>query len=952
MVITEALTADLLGGGSLPDRLGYLDEHGLASGEGLSWILDRAEELVHLKPGDADELARLCDASASALGLPRITGRARYLTARVCAERGELEQALALIAEAHDAWLFAGDGLSAIRTNLGRMGVLDDLGRHRESASVGEDLLRRLEELVVNDSEAELRELIRGTTLNNLGVAYSFVGQHERALEAYAQAEATYRRLDKQAEIGKPLANRGIEQLALGRSREALEALAEATAVFTAAGDPLWAAKCAGNAAAAHHELGELTEALRILEPARATLDELGADMEAHRLRQTLAEVYLAAGLLHQARDEAAAVATATTAAGMAHDAGRAHFTLSLAHVLSGDLKDAEAEMRKARSLFDSVGDRQHLARLMLAEVDVLAASGRGDLASNLAAAAVAALREGGWRVPLAWGTLRQADLASEPRMLDAHLGAAWELVEELDLPPLRYAYLLRLGLRRRDQGREKEAEDALREAIRVVEDLGAALPDEALRVAFRADKLAAHDQLVDLLVDRGTPSSLAEARVIGDRAKAQTLVDLVAGTLGSVVAKEIRRGDGTDERQDRLRADLSATYAALLRAEGSSRRELVRQRSRSIERQISTIRLRRMSTTRRIPQAERHVPAPGDGPENGPRLSYHVIGSDIIAFVGTGRGVEARRLVEAMPRVCVELDRLSAQWSRFSMGSAMLRRHAAVLQQTAVEILGVLHRLLIQPVEDLLDPGAGHRLTVVPHRRLHQVPFHALHDGQAFLAERWAITLAGSTPQPTTHDGSAAPRASGFLGLGVPDARAPLVADELQAIAALVPDARVAVGEEATSDLLASSLPGPGLLHIASHGLHRADNPLFSAIRLSDRWITCAEILELDLGGAVVTLSACESGSHGGDSAEPVGLAWAFLAAGASSVVVSQWVVDDRVAATLMPSFYRHLMEGAEPPEALRFAQLAALDHAPHPYFWGAFTHVTSPANPHWSGS
>src|SRR5215475_2602239 len=177
------------------------------------------------------------------------------------------------------------------------MQVLDDLGRHDEAARVGEALIAALDELDQlggDAAEGELRSWLRAAALENVGVSCGFTGQHERALDAYARAEAAYRALGKPEETARPLANRGIELLELGRAREALAVIRSAETVFAEAGDRLWAAKCLGHVAQAHQQLGELVEALRVLEPARATLDELGAGAEAARLRLAIAGVYLA----------------------------------------------------------------------------------------------------------------------------------------------------------------------------------------------------------------------------------------------------------------------------------------------------------------------------------------------------------------------------------------------------------------------------------------------------------------------------------------------------------------------------------------------------------------------------------------------------------------------------------------------------------------------------------
>jgi CHAT domain-containing protein len=99
---------------------------------------------------------------------------------------------------------------------------------------------------------------------------------------------------------------------------------------------------------------------------------------------------------------------------------------------------------------------------------------------------------------------------------------------------------------------------------------------------------------------------------------------------------------------------------------------------------------------------------------------------------------------------------------------------------------------------------------------------------------------------------------------------------------------------------------------------------------------------MRLDLEGALVTLSACESGRaevFGGD--ELIGLSRAFLGVGASTLVVSLWVVQDETTAELMESYYGRLRGGAGAAEALRGAQLEIKAEWSHPYYWAPFVLV-----------
>jgi CHAT domain-containing protein len=167
-----------------------------------------------------------------------------------------------------------------------------------------------------------------------------------------------------------------------------------------------------------------------------------------------------------------------------------------------------------------------------------------------------------------------------------------------------------------------------------------------------------------------------------------------------------------------------------------------------------------------------------------------------------------------------------------------------------------------------------------------------------------------------------------------------PYAADEARQIAALFGD-QALEGTRATLAEFYRIAPECQTIHLATHGDFRADNPLFSGLSLADGWLTTMDIFNLHLKASLVTLSACQTGRNvvgGGD--ELLGLMRAFLSAGAASVVLSLWAVEDRSTAQLMESFYRHLSEGYGKGQALRMAQVEILrqEREGHPYRWAAF--------------
>lgn len=231
-------------------------------------------------------------------------------------------------------------------------------------------------------------------------------------------------------------------------------------------------------------------------------------------------------------------------------------------------------------------------------------------------------------------------------------------------------------------------------------------------------------------------------------------------------------------------------------------------------------------------------------------------------------------------------------------------------------------------------------RLGVVPHALLHAVPFHALPLGTGQVLDSFEVCYAPSVAffhrapvPPITPDASA-------LVLGTGGTDLPFVEREAQQVARHLPRATVRLGHLATASSFAAEAAGKAVVHVAGHGLYRSENPMFSALRTSDGWLSATDVLECDLDGALVVLSACESALGGGPSApsEPAGLFRSFLGAGARALLGCLWTVSDEVTADFMNHWYAGLVAGTPPSAALRTVQLRMSAERPHPYFWAPF--------------
>jgi len=140
-------------------------------------------------------------------------------------------------------------------------------------------------------------------------------------------------------------------------------------------------------------------------------------------------------------------------------------------------------------------------------------------------------------------------------------------------------------------------------------------------------------------------------------------------------------------------------------------------------------------------------------------------------------------------------------------------------------------------------------------------------------------------------------------------------------------------------------------VLHFSAHGELNSEQPDLSALLLSlfDRssrevngYLRAGEISTLNLPADLVVLSACRSGLGREIRGEGlVGLTQAFLAAGASRVIVSLWDVDDQATAQLMGQFYKNLFSAGMPPAtALRKAQewMRKQPQWNAPVYWAGF--------------
>jgi CHAT domain-containing protein len=300
-----------------------------------------------------------------------------------------------------------------------------------------------------------------------------------------------------------------------------------------------------------------------------------------------------------------------------------------------------------------------------------------------------------------------------------------------------------------------------------------------------------------------------------------------------------------------------------------------------------------------------------------------------VLKIVPLGPAAELRR----------ELQLLRFQLSKFRLGPAYAGAFRRQLLEAATSHLQEFYRRLIAPIEKDLD--ADH-LIISPHEFLHYLPFQALLDGGVPLGERFSISYTPSGSVYYLCRAKGAPVSERSLILGVPDAGAPHILEEVRAVASVLPHPEALLGSDATSEALRQKGPGARFIHIATHGFFRQDNPMFSSISLGDSQLNLFDLYQLDLPAELVTLSGCGTGLNvvvGGD--ELLGLTRGLLYAGAQGVLLTLWDVNDQSTAEFMKLFYESLQSHKNKAEAVQEAMTEIRRRYAHPYFWAPFVLV-----------
>ncbi|MEN9517440.1 MAG: hypothetical protein RLZZ381_28 [Cyanobacteriota bacterium] len=262
------------------------------------------------------------------------------------------------------------------------------------------------------------------------------------------------------------------------------------------------------------------------------------------------------------------------------------------------------------------------------------------------------------------------------------------------------------------------------------------------------------------------------------------------------------------------------------------------------------------------------------------------------------------------------------------------------------------IYNWLIKPFAQDLQREKIDTLIFVQDGILKSIPMAALHDGQKFLVEKYAIATTPSLNliARSRLDSELKALALGLTQESTIDGRVydplPNVKREIMQVQNIFNDSIGLLDQTFTRDRLQQELAKTSypIVHIATHGQFSAEPEDTFLITGDGKKLTITELDRLIRTTAtdnqpinLISLTACQTAV--GDERAALGLAGVAIQAGASSALASLWSISDEITPQVVKEFYTDLQQGnTSKAKALQQAQKSLIKRGEHPAFWSPF--------------
>ncbi|NNE65395.1 MAG: CHAT domain-containing protein [Pyrinomonadaceae bacterium] len=834
---------------------------------------------------------------------------------------GKLDDALTHLSAASKSFLVIDRKTEAAQTKVAQLIPLGLLGRYDEAVSTGNEALA----VFVEQDDA----LAAGKIEMNLAIISSRQGKHSESLEYCISASKRFRELGESSWLLMAENDLAIALAELNRFDEAEKRYVEALEIARDEDQHLTEAELLASLGNLQTYRGRYGEALRNLELSRQKYDEIEMPHRSVIADLEIAEVHQLLNLT----DEASAIYDRVTKElsdyGLRGEEARARLNYGRLSVQTGEYAKAAAELERALELFELESNPSGSASARLLKARLLNNSKDRTAAMDELNAVLGLIdREEHPRLALETEFFRgellrkSGEADSARKLFETVLDLAGD-TEQKNLVTNALVSLAKISI---SEGSLESAKKFLSEAIDTVEKLRDPIPAEIFRMSFLADKLAPYKLSAELAIET---DQIAEAFVLTERSRARTLFEKLNGGESTAEGKE----------EKSIREKLNWYYSRLAK-DGNNDVDL-RERIEDLEQKLASINLSR-SNISESNSADIAAPTWDGFVERIQNLlgvsktliEFHVVNSSIAAFVLDQNGIRHFQEIGTENEIIELIEGLRFQFETLRFGDQ--KGFDDQLRERTNAYLGELYDLLIRPLETEMEDQS---LVIVPVGPLFYVPFNALFDGKQYLVEKSEVLLSPSAAIWFELQSTESLSQNRSLVIAYADEKSPQITIEGKAASDSLQNSSVFTGKEAGTKVFFDHAGTARDIHLACHGEFRADNPMFSNLRLADGFLTVEDISKSRLNADLVTLSACETGLsriYAGE--EILGLSRGFIGAGARNVVMSLWTVNDASTVELMKEFYAEYNDHRNPLKALRVAQRQLISHGYHPYYWSPF--------------
>jgi len=802
-----------------------------------------------------------------------------------------------------------------------------------------------------------------GKASGNLALVYGELGEFAKAKEGFVVMRTVGHDLKDARIEGNAVDNLGMLQIKLGEPASAIPTLLEARRLYHSISYGNGEQNALGQLGTAYAALGNHTAAFASLDSALALSRAEGLRQEQASNLELIAELYSDAGdvpLALRFYGDAQAIekdlGLSIQWAANLRNTAVINANLGKIDVATASATEALHMHRSAKARTEEVRDLLFLAELNQAANHPQAVADHLDAAARL----IEQLHWRRARVELALTRARIADRTHDPR---ATLRALRSIDSDLPGAGLGLEWET-FSLRARAHARLGALDSAIvngRRAVAAVERIRSSIGSGMLRSSYLADRESAYLDLVDVLLRRGrVEEALETSDKMRGRALQEHLIALETDTSGSerspvkeLAEREmiLRRIDALVRRFDEIDAASTADHdslAAITANRVSDQLTKAREEYETLvirTEQLEGGSLPLLGGTNVITSQVRDALRPGEA-----LLEYLITPTRVIVFVVTPSGVRVVNTPigaeELLTRVRVALGLLAAP---------------ARSASATTGVMNELHEALFSPEIRSALPQGTRRLIIVPHSILTYLPFAALRNatGRYLVEDFDVLRLPSASALPSLRS-----RKRDLDLTGLAFRRADLLAPfptklpgtlrEAQSAARAIAGATIYVGQRADEPRLRSALRSDGLVHVATHAVMNARNPMFSRIELSrgttggsgdDGRLEVHEVLQLRVRSPLVFLSGCETAAgtagstHWSRGEDYATLAQAFLYAGTRDVIATLWKIEDQASANFAGRFYAHL-RAASSTDAVALTQREMI-HDPRfnaPYYWAPY--------------